>query len=408
MTALPGLRRWWDSVLGTGAYPGETDVHRGKRRIVVGYFVVGALTRMVASAAEFGAGSPEGWLDLAAAIASILLLVGLWRKPWWFLGIVNITLFLVLLEVLAATVLAGGIVPSELVILFGVLAVLGALIVLRIRDAFLWFVAYLFTLALAVVLQNRIDATEVSEWSTGGIAIMIGGVTTFIFAGMAYFVRQRDRFQRESDDLLHNILPDEVAGRLKVGAALIADTYESTSVLFADVVDFTPMSAAMSPQELVGLLNTLFTTFDGFVDELGLEKIKTVGDPYMVASGVPVARRDHAHAIADLALLIRDHTAENTIDGQTLSLRIGINSGPVVAGIVGTHKFAYDLWGDVVNTASRMESEGIPGAIQVTAATHELIRDEFLCDARGVVTVKGKGEMRTYVLLRRRADPIDI
>jgi adenylate cyclase len=221
---------------------------------------------------------------------------------------------------------------------------------------------------------------------------------------MAYFVRQRDRFQRESDDLLHNILPDEVAGRLKVGAALIADTYESTSVLFADVVDFTPMSAAMSPQELVGLLNTLFTTFDGFVDELGLEKIKTVGDAYMVASGVPVARRDHAHAIADLALLIRDHTAENTIDGQTLSLRIGINSGPAVAGIVGTHKFAYDLWGDVVNTASRMESEGIPGAIQVTAATHELIRDEFLCDARGVVTVKGKGEMRTYVLLRRRAD----
>ncbi|MFV1961122.1 MAG: adenylate/guanylate cyclase domain-containing protein, partial [Acidimicrobiia bacterium] len=177
---------------------------------------------------------------------------------------------------------------------------------------------------------------------------------------------------------MHNILPDEIARKLKADQTMIADDYESASVLFADVVDFTPMSARMSPPELVGFLNTVFTTFDGFVEDLGLEKIKTVGDAYMAASGVPLPRSDHAHAIADLALRIRDYSENSDFDGHDISLRIGINSGPVVAGIVGTHKFAYDLSGDVVNTASRMESEGIPGSIQLTPATYELLRTEFV------------------------------
>ena len=150
---------------------------------------------------------------------------------------------------------------------------------------------------------------------------------------------------------------------------MIADDYQSASVLFADVVNFTPMSAGMSPPELVGLLNSVFTTFDGFVEDLGLEKIKTVGDEYMVASGVPHVRSDHAQALAELALRMRDHCASNQFEGRDIQLRIGLNSGPVVAGIVGTHKFAYDLWGDVVNTASRMESEGVAGSIQITPAT---------------------------------------
>ena len=164
------------------------------------------------------------------------------------------------------------------------------------------------------------------------------------------------------------------------------------------------MSALMSPAELVGQLNTVFTTFDGFVEQLGLEKIKTVGDASMVAAGVPQNRPDHAHAVAELALRIRDHTANNQIDGRNISLRIGINSGPVVARIVGTHKFAYDLWGDAVNTASRMESEGVAGSIQVTPATYELIRDKFVCEPRGVIAVKGKGRMQTYILQSGRAE----
>jgi adenylate cyclase len=141
------------------------------------------------------------------------------------------------------------------------------------------------------------------------------------------------------------------------------------------------------------------------VAELGLEKIKTVGDEYMAASGVPRRRQDHARAMAELALRIRDEVAVEAFRGQRLSLRIGINSGPVTAGIIGIHKFAYDLWGDTVNIASRMESEGIPGAIQVSAATYELIKDDYDCDARGMIPVKGKGEMATYLLRARREAP---
>jgi guanylate cyclase len=244
----------------------------------------------------------------------------------------------------------------------------------------------------------------VVETTAANIAFTIFGVTLFVFAAMSYFVRQRDRLQTESDGLLHNILPDEIARRLKASQTMIADDYASASVLFADVVDFTPMSAEMSPPELVGLLNAVFTTFDGFVSELDLEKIKTVGDAYMVAAGVPRERPDHAHAIADLALRIRDCVETTTFAGHRISLRIGINSGPVVAGIVGTHKFAYDLWGDVVNIASRMESEGVPGSIQVSPATYELIRDRYVCEPRGGVRIKGKGDMNTFILASKRGE----
>jgi adenylate cyclase len=400
--AVSAWGRWWQSVLSIGADPSESDIQRGKRRIVVGYLSIGALTRIVPAAAEFAEGLRLGWVDLTAALFSLVLLGVLWRKPSWFYGIVNVALGAILVEVLTATVIQGGLVPSEMVILFGLLSVVGALIVLRIRDAFLWSIAFLATVALGVVLPSWIDPIESTDWSEGGIATTIFGVTALVFAGMAYFVRQRDRFQAESDDLLHNILPDDIAKRLKADAGMIADDCEEASVLFADVVDFTPMSADMSPAQLVGLLNDLFTTFDGFVEELGLEKIKTVGDAYMVAAGVPRPRHDHAEAIAELALRMRDHTIDRSIDGHRISLRIGINSGPVVAGIVGTHKFAYDLWGDVVNTASRMESTGIPGAIQITPVTRDLLRDAFTCESRGVVTVKGKGEMHTYLLVGPR------
>jgi len=386
-----------------GAYPGETDIHRGTRRIVVGYFVFGALVRLPVSASEFGDGLPGvGMVDLTAALTSVLLLGVLALKPDRFTWIVDAALFLILVEVLAGTIILGGLVPSDLVILWGSLVVIGALIVLTTRAAFLWFLAYGVTLVLAVVLPERIQPLHVVEGSPAGIATTIVGVTVFVFASMAYFVRQRDRLQKESDDLLHAILPDEIAQRLKSDRTMIADDHESASVLFADVVGFTPMSATMSPPELVGLLNSVFTSFDGFVEELGLEKIKTVGDEYMVAAGVPHGRSDHAHAIAELALRIRDHTDRHRFHGHDISLRIGINSGPVVAGIVGTHKFAYDLWGDVVNTASRMESEGVAGAIQVTPATYELIRDGFVCEPRGVISVKGKGDMNTYILVSRR------
>jgi guanylate cyclase len=388
-----------------GAYSGETNVQRGKRRIVVGYLFLGALVRLIFAALNLDGGEPQiGVVLLSFALISVIALVVLRRKPGWFVGIVSVMLVIQVVEPLVETVIQGGLAPSGMVILYGILAVLGALIVLSVRKAFWSFLAFVFTVVLAVVLPNWIEPLTVNDADAVGIAINTIVATTFIFSGMAYFVRQRDRFQQESDDLLHNILPAEIATRLKSDNTLIADDYESASVLFADMVNFTPMSAVMTPSQLIELLNDVFATFDGFVKDLGLEKIRTVGDEYMAAAGVPHVRPDHAHAIAELALRIRDHTEGNQFDGHGIRMRIGINSGPLVAGVVGTHKFSYDLWGDVVNTASRMESEGVPGSIQVTETTYQLIRDRFVCEPRGLVPVKGKGDMNTYLLLAKRAD----
>jgi adenylate cyclase len=272
-----------------------------------------------------------------------------------------------------------------------------------VRAASWWFAGFVASVVYAVVIPHWIDhPVHVRSDPTTEAAFNLIATGIVTLAVMIYFVRQRDGFQKRSDDLLHSILPEEIANRLKASDTKIADSFESASVLFADVVDFTPMSAGMSPSELVSLLDAVFTTFDGFVAELGLEKIKTVGDAYMVASGVPEPRPDHAAAIAELAIRIRDRCAANEFEGRPITVRIGINSGPVVAGIIGTHKFAYDLWGDVVNTASRMESAGVPGSIQLSSATFELIRDRFVCDPRGVISVKGKGAMEAYTLVSRR------
>ncbi|HEX9645135.1 MAG TPA: adenylate/guanylate cyclase domain-containing protein [Acidimicrobiia bacterium] len=387
-----------------GAHPGESETQAGRRRIVVGYIVFGTPPRLIAASQSIVEGLPlYGMVDLLAAAVPAIGLLLLAVRPRWFVGIVNVLLAASLLENLVPTVMLGGILEADLLIAFSILTVIGALIALDRRAGFLWFLVTLATIILAGLLPEWIDPIyDADPAAAGDIVVTLIGVAVFSYAGMAYFVRQRDRFQRESDDLLHNILPDEIATRLKAEHSMIADDHEAASVLFADVVGFTPMSAGMSPPELVGLLNNVFTTFDGFVEELGLEKIKTVGDEYMAAAGVPHARPDHAHAIAELALRMRDHCAQHRFDGHDIRLRVGLNSGPVVAGIVGTNKFAYDLWGDMVNTASRMESHGVPGSIQVSGATHELLRDAYVCERRGTVDVKGKGEMETYFLLARR------
>jgi guanylate cyclase len=203
-----------------------------------------------------------------------------------------------------------------------------------------------------------------------------------------------------------NILPGSIAERLKDSPQTIADQFPAASVLFADVVDFTPRSDGLTAAEVVGLLDRLFGEFDTLAERYGLEKIKTIGDAYMVASGVPDPRPDHARVLALLAL---DMAAATRSDGPVgdldLVLRIGINSGPVVAGVIGRKRFLYDLWGDAVNTASRMESQGTPDRIQITRATYELIKDEFDCEYRGTVPVKGKGDMETWYLIGRRDRP---
>lgn len=178
-------------------------------------------------------------------------------------------------------------------------------------------------------------------------------------------------------------------------------------VMFADIVGFTEISARRSPTELVELLNLIFSKFDQLSELHGLEKIKTIGDAYMVVGGLPVPHSDHAEAIAEMALDMQRGLSEfNTETGEALQIRIGINSGPVVAGVIGTKKFIYDLWGDTVNTASRMESHGIPGTIQLAASTYELLRDKYQFTARGPINIKGKGEMTTYLLTGQLSEAV--
>ncbi|XZN92510.1 MAG: adenylate/guanylate cyclase domain-containing protein [Microcoleus sp.] len=206
--------------------------------------------------------------------------------------------------------------------------------------------------------------------------------------------------QGKSERLLLNILPQAIAERLKQGEITIADSFPDVTVMFADLVGFTKLSTHLSPAELVELLNQIFSKFDELADRYGLEKIKTIGDAYMVVGGLPTPSDNHAEAIASMAIDIQAAISKMRTKGdRPLSIRIGINTGPVEAGVIGTKKFTYDLWGDTVNIASRMESQGVPGGIQVTVATYERLRDKYIFEARGVLPVKGKGDMMTYLLL---------
>lgn len=222
-----------------------------------------------------------------------------------------------------------------------------------------------------------------------------------IAAATIYVVSEIERVENANEALLNNVLPKSIAARLKHDGETIADDFQNASILFADLAGFTPLSGKFTPTQVVELLDTIFSRFDELVDQYGLEKIKTIGDEYMVASGIPNPRDDHAEALAHFALAMRDSLADFNSAAETdLQIRIGLNSGPVVAGVIGKSRFLYDLWGDSVNTASRMESHGVPGEIQVTEATKKLLDGRFAFTDRGMIEVKGKGPMRTYFLSR--------
>jgi len=208
-----------------------------------------------------------------------------------------------------------------------------------------------------------------------------------------------------SERLLLNVLPQPIAERLKRGETNIADSFSAATVLFADIVNFTGLSSHIAPEELVGLLNRVFSVFDKLADRYHLEKIKTIGDAYMVVGGVPTAIPDHVEAIAAMALgMMRATNRFKTRNKQTIRLRIGIHTGPVVAGVIGSRKFTYDLWGDTVNVASRMESQGELGRIQVSEAVYEKLGDRFTFAPRQPIEIKGKGLMNTYWLLGKKSE----
>jgi guanylate cyclase len=259
----------------------------------------------------------------------------------------------------------------------------------------------------SMTIENNLTPTVVGLF----FLMNLLGVSTVVFIVMNYFVGQRDRIQGEltqeqerSENLLLNILPEEVAADLKRDGQTEAKYYESASVLFADMVGFTALADRSAPDDLVATLNEIFTEFDEIADRFEIEKIRTIGDAYMAAAGVPAEWNDHAGAIARAALEMREYA--NDYDG--IDFRIGISSGPLVAGVVGTSKFQFDIWGDTVNVASRMESTAEPGQIQISETTHRLLEDGFDCRPRGRTEVKGKGLMETWYLIGENHSESDL
>jgi adenylate cyclase len=309
----------------------------------------------------------------------------------------------------------GGFLAAGGVGLWGILAPLAALVFSDVRSAIRWFVAWVVVFLGCGIVGELVGPVgePLPTWFTGtmlALNITVGGA--IVFTLLAVFARERREAlaalrheQAKSENLLLNILPQSIAEKLKAQTQPIADHFGSASILFADVVDFTPWSERLAPAEVVGYLDRLFSCFDDLAERYALEKIKTIGDCYMVAAGVPTPRPDHATALARVALDMLDAMCADDLVGRLgLELRIGINSGPVVAGVIGRKRFLYDLWGDAVNTASRMESHGTPGRIQITRATYELVRDEFDCVPRGPISIKGKGEVEAWYLVGPRRD----
>ena len=306
----------------------------------------------------------------------------------------------------------GGFAHSGMVLLWVFLIPLNTLVAYKLRHGLMMFVFAIAIFIIAAILQpynprltNNLPPTLIT-WLFVMNAV---GVVTYMIVAMYYFLWRNEILsnlvlneQKKGEALLLNILPREIVAILKDENRVIADQFDSASILFADVVNFTPLSATMTATELVELLNEVYSYFDTLVEKYDLEKIKTIGDCYMVAAGVPRRRPDHALVITKLALDIRDYVSQHEFCGHKLTFRIGINSGSVVAGVIGRKKFIYDLWGDAVNTASRMESHSAGGLIQITEATYNLIHEEFVCDPRGTIQVKGKGEMPVWFVQEKR------
>jgi adenylate cyclase len=397
-----------------GAAPGDDEDLRAQKALLVLISVLILPIAGIWGALYLAFGSPVGIVPLVY-LAILLGAIVVFSRTGNFARLLRINQVDILFAPTLSMIPLGGFLASGGVGLWGILAPLGALVFLNAASAIRWYAAYVLVF-LGSGLAGELTGpwwTPPPDWFTSTMLAMniaVGG--TMVFTLLALFAKQRAEAlaalrveQAKAENLLLNILPSSIADKLKAESQPIADQFQSASILFADVVDFTPWSERLSPEEVVGCLDHLFSHFDDLAERYGLEKIKTIGDCYMVAAGVPEPRADHARALALMGLDMLDAMREEGEAGHLgLELRVGINSGPVVAGVIGRKRFLYDLWGDAVNTASRMETYGTPGRIQITRATYELLADEFECEARGPIAVKGKGDIEAWYLVRRRGD----
>ncbi|TGM98467.1 adenylate/guanylate cyclase domain-containing protein [Leptospira dzoumogneensis] len=309
-------------------------------------------------------------------------------------------LFILILPVLLQLSL-GGFENSGAVIIWAVLCPLGALSFAPIRQGLVWFGLFLIVLVLTGLAEFYLHLPVPKVERNMQIlffVINIIGAGTLTFFSLYYFISKNKQEHDRAENLLLNILPEPIAERLKRNPSTIADGYKMVSILFADIENFTVISQKVSPETLVHFLNDVFSHFDLLAEKYGMEKIKTIGDAYMAVSGIPIWNRDHAENAMKMAIEMQKFVKTlQDPSGKPLRMRIGIHSGPAVAGVIGKKKFAYDLWGDAVNTASRLESHGVPGRIQISETTYDLLEDTSQIEIRRLIDVKGKGEMRTYL-----------
>ncbi len=396
-----------DRALALGADPADSTDERFRKRLLVGVallilpiaFVWGCLYWVIGEHAV----ALTPWAYLTGSVLSLVV----FARTRNFAVLRTAQLLLILVAPALGMIMLGGLEESSSVILWSLLAPLGAVAFDRPGRAWPWFAAFVATMVLALALSEvvRPDGADLPNGFVRTFDVLNIIFVSFVaMLLLVTFARGRDAAQARVEALLLNVLPSEIAERLQSDPNSIADHFDDVSILFADVVDFTPLASRLDAREVVGLLDRLFTSFDELVDRYDVEKIKTIGDCYMVAAGVPRRRADHAQALAGLALEMREcaRTCLPEGDGNDLRLRIGISSGPVVAGVIGRRRFLYDLWGDTVNMASRMESHGTPDAIQITRSTWELLRDEFVTEPYGLVDVKGKGKVETWRLVGAR------
>jgi guanylate cyclase len=400
------VRELVEPALSLGADPADSGDLRFRKRLLVGIALLILPIAFLWGCLYFAIGEPwvalTPWGYVAGSIVSIVVFA--WTRNFAFLRTAQ--LLLILIAPALGMIMLGSLDESSNVVVWSLLAPLGAVAFGRPERAWPWFGAFVLTIVLSLGLAElvRPDAADLPNAFVRTFDVLnIVAVSFVALLLLVTFARGRADAQERVEALLLNILPDEVAERLQQDPSTIADHFDNVSILFADVVDFTPMSSRLDAREVVGLLDRLFTSFDELVDRYEVEKIKTIGDCYMVAAGVPRHRADHAQALANVALEMRECARACLPESSTydLRLRIGISSGPVVAGVIGRRRFLYDLWGDTVNMASRMESHGTPDTIQITRSTWELLADEFETHSRGLVDVKGKGEVETWVLVGR-------
>jgi class 3 adenylate cyclase len=397
----PRLRR----VLEIGCLPSDSDRERVTKEVFV-VIGLGAALAGVAWAVMYAAlGKPlSGLIPLVISVVVAAVFARFVRTKRLGLLPLPLLAFGIILPLLLQLSL-GGYVHGSAVVMWAFTAPLFSLLLRPARETAIWLAAFVAVLAIAGLLDASASAMVQPLPKVASLALFalnIAGLGSLAFVALSYFRAQRDAAELRSEQLLLNVLPEPIAVRLKRGEEPIADHHDDISVLFADLAGFTVRSAHETPAETVAVLNEVFSAFDSLVRRYGLEKIRTIGDSYMVAAGVPVARPDHAHAICAMALDLKSEVVRLNVEHDwDLSFRIGINSGPAVAGIVGREKFHYDLWGDAVNIASRMESHGLPDQIQVTEAVYERLKEDFAFERRGLVDVKGKGPTLTYLLLGR-------